>query len=102
MDDIGCTVPLQPYGQGFKDMTPAVDVVERMIVTKRLRHGNHPVLAMCAANAVVQRDPAGGRKFDKSKSGGKIDALVAMAMALASATIKGDATPLFDVEALIG
>lgn len=102
MDDIGCAVPLQPYGQGFKDMTPAVDVVERMVVTKRLRHGNHPVLAMCAGNAVVQRDPAGGRKFDKSKSGGKIDALVAMAMALASATIKGNVTPLFDVEALIG
>jgi phage terminase large subunit-like protein len=102
MDDIGCAVPLQPFGQGFKDMTPAVDVVERMVITKKLRHGNHPVLAMCAANAVVQRDPAGGRKFDKSKSGGKIDALVAMAMAIASATIKGNVTPVIDIEALIG
>jgi phage terminase large subunit-like protein len=28
------------------------------------------------------RDPAGARKFDKAKSTGRIDALVALAMAL--------------------
>jgi phage terminase large subunit-like protein len=100
LDDIGCAVPLQPYGQGFKDMTPAVDIVERMIVTRRLRHGGHPVLSMCAANAVVVKDPAGGRKFDKSKSGGKIDALVAMAMAIAVATVAAN-TKVLDVTALI-
>ncbi|HEY1418065.1 MAG TPA: terminase TerL endonuclease subunit, partial [Myxococcaceae bacterium] len=102
LDDIGCPVQLQPFGQGFKDMTPAVDVVERGIVTRKLRHGNHPVLAMCAANAVVTKDPAGGRKFDKSKSGGKIDALVAMAMALSAATLKGNLPTEIDIDALIG
>jgi phage terminase large subunit-like protein len=55
---------------------------------------------MCALNAVVSRDPAGGRKFDKSKSGGRIDALVAMSMALNLALTR--AQPTFDVEALIG
>ena len=56
-------------------------------------------LTMCASNAVITRDPAGGRKFDKAKSSGRIDALVALAMALTVATIK--ATPAFDAAALI-
>jgi phage terminase large subunit-like protein len=100
LDAIGSTVPIEPFGQGFKDMTPAVDILERLVVQKRVRHGMHPVLTWCATNAVISRDPAGGRKLDKSKSTGRIDALVALAMALAIATLKV-AKPI-DVEALIG
>lgn len=80
---IGANLPLVPFGQGFKDFSPAVDVLERCVAEKMLRHGGHPVLNMCAANAVVARDPAGGRKLDKSKATGRIDGLVALAMALA-------------------
>jgi phage terminase large subunit-like protein len=36
---------------------------------------------MCAANAVAIPDPAGNRKLDKSKATGRIDGLVALAMA---------------------
>jgi phage terminase large subunit-like protein len=100
LDAIGLQVVLSEHGQGFKDMTSAVDIVERLVTQKKLRHGLHPVLTMCALNAVVVRDPAGGRKFDKGKSGGRIDALVAMAMALNLALTR--AQPTFDVEALIG
>jgi len=101
LDAIGCAVPVEPHGQGFKDMTSAVDIVERLIIQKRLRHGMKPLLTMAAANAVVNRDPAGGRKFDKAKSTGRIDPLVALAMALNAANLKGADKP-FDVEALIG
>jgi len=100
LDAIGCHVPLEPHGQGYKDMSPAVDIVERLVVQKKLRHGAHPVLSWCAANAVVTRDPAGGRKFDKAKSTGRIDALVALAMALSLALLRA-AKPI-DIEALIG
>ena len=48
------------------------DVVERLVIQRKLRRGAHPVLQWCAANAVVTRDPAGGRKFDKAKSSGRI------------------------------
>src|SRR3546814_5169866 len=41
----------------------------------------HPALAMCAANAVAVPDPAGNRKLDKSKATGRIDGMVALAMA---------------------
>jgi len=88
LNEIGCSVPLVPHGQGFKDMSPAVDVLERHVVQKRIRHGNHPVLAMNVAHAVVTRDAAGGRKLDKAKSNGRIDGLVALAMAFSIALLK--------------
>jgi phage terminase large subunit-like protein len=97
---IGCHVPLLPHGQGFKDMTPAIDIVERLVLQKQLRHGGNPVLRTCVANAVVVRDPAGGRKLDKAKSTGRIDGIIALAMALSVGLLKGD--PLVDVSAMIG
>ena len=82
LDAIGAQVPMTPFGQGFKDMAPAVDRLERLVAERKLRHGAHPIMNMCAANAVTERDPAGNRKLTKKKSSGKIDGLVALAMAL--------------------
>lgn len=73
---------LIPHGQGFKDMNPAVEILEDLLTEKKLRHGIHPVLTYCASNVRVQTDPAGNRKFDKLKSTGRIDGIVALAMAL--------------------
>jgi phage terminase large subunit-like protein len=100
LDQIGCTVPLSEHGQGYKDMSPAVDILERMIVQRRLRHGAHPVLTWNAFNAVVTRDPAGGRKLDKAKSIGRIDGLVALAMAFSLTRVQ--APVKFDPAAMIG
>ena len=47
-------------------------------------HGGNPILTMCAANAVIERDAAGNRKLAKHKSTGRIDGMVALAMALAA------------------
>ena len=84
LDTIGVQLPMQPFGQGFKDMAPAVDKLERLVVDHKLAHGDNPVLNMCAANAIAERDPAGNRKLNKAKSIGRIDGLVALAMALGS------------------
>jgi phage terminase large subunit-like protein len=78
---IGAVMNLVPHGQGFRDMSPAVDALERAVAESKLQHGSHPVLTMCAANAVITKDPAGGRKLDKAKAAGRIDGLVALAMA---------------------
>jgi phage terminase large subunit-like protein len=75
------------FGQGFKDMSPALRSFEGEILNGRIAHGNHPVLAMCAACAVVQTDPAGNRKLAKHKSAGRIDAMVATTMAFGVAPI---------------
>ena len=80
IDRAGLDWPMEPHGQGFKDMSPALDTLEADLLNKRLRHGNHPVLTWNAANSVVVRDPAGSRKLDKSKSTGRIDGMVALAM----------------------
>ncbi len=82
LDNIGAQIPIQPLGQGFKDMAPAVDKLEQLVAGRKLCHAGHPLLNMCAAGAVVQSDPAGNRKLHKSKSYSKIDGLVALTMAL--------------------
>lgn len=90
--DIGCKLPLEPRGQGYKDAGPDIEVMTELAMTGRLRHGNHPVLRACMANAIATPDPAGNLKVDKEKSNGKasvrIDGAVSLAMAcgLASRT----------------
>lgn len=76
---------LRPFGQGFASFGPALDALEADVLNHALAHGNHPVLAMCAAKSVVVRDPAGNRKLDKSKATGRIDGMVALAMARGAA-----------------
>ncbi|OCG34786.1 MULTISPECIES: terminase large subunit [unclassified Gilliamella] len=78
---INANPPLVKFGQGFKDMTPALSILEDELLNGTIRHGNHPILTMCAANAVVTRDEADNRKFDKHKATGRIDGMQALAMA---------------------
>lgn len=75
----------EPMGQGFQSMSPALRDLESAILNRRIAHGGHPVLTMCAANATVQADPAGNRKLSKMKSHGRIDGMVALAMAMSVA-----------------
>lgn len=97
-ETLGIDLPLVEWGQGFKDMSPAIDTLESELLNGRIAHGNHPVLTMCAANAVISRDAAGNRKLDKHKATGRIDGLVAMAMAfgVANAEQEVDDTDAFN------
>ena len=76
----------KPFGQGFVSMSPALRELETLLLNGSLKHGNHPVLSMCAANATVVSDPAMNRKFVKAKSTGRIDGMVALAMAVGVAS----------------
>lgn len=82
---LGRELPLVEFGQGFRDMSPALDALESALANKKFRHGAHPVLTWCAANAIAVKDPAGNRKLDKAKSTGRIDGLQAVAMAIGAA-----------------
>jgi phage terminase large subunit-like protein len=75
----------EQMGQGFQSMSPALRTLESAILNEQIAHGGHPVLEMCAINATVQKDPAGNRKLSKTKSHGRIDGMVALAMAMAVA-----------------
>lgn len=70
------------FGQGFVSMSPALRSLDTLLLNGKLAHAMHPVLTMCAAHAVVTTDDAGNRKLSKSKSRGRIDGMVALAMAV--------------------
>ena len=76
------------FGQGYQSMSPALRELEGILLSGRMRHGMHPILTMCAHNAVVQMDPSGNRKLAKDKSNGRIDGLVALTQ---SVGVKSDA-----------
>ena len=86
LDKLGADLPLIEWGQGFKDMAPALDALEAELLNARIAHGMHPVLTMCAANAVVTKDPTGARKLDKARATGRIDGMQALAMAMGAAS----------------
>lgn len=81
MDDEGVVLPLEPFGQGFKDMAPSVDEYERMLISGELKHDGNPVMNWNVGSAVLDTDPAGNRKPTKAKSNGRIDGVVACVMA---------------------
>lgn len=91
-------LPLVPFGQGFKDMAPAVDAVEAAFVGGKVRHGDNPILRMCAANTKATLDPAGNRKLDKKKSTGRIDGFVALTMLVGHASVAAaEQEPNYDI-----
>lgn len=81
MERQGVELPMQEFGQGYVSMSPALDALEADLLNGVVRHGGNMPLAMCAKNAVAVPDPAGNRKLDKSKATGRIDGMVALAMA---------------------
>lgn len=82
LDRLDVVLPFEEFGQGFVSMGPAVDRAEIEFLHERFRHGGHPVMTMCAANAIIVQDAAGNRKMDKSKSTGRIDGMISLAMAV--------------------
>jgi len=70
------------WGQGFRDMAPAVDALDKAVAGRTLAHRGHPLLTWCFSNAVATLDAAGNRKLDKSKARFRIDGAVAATMAL--------------------
>ena len=88
----GLLIQMMPFGQGFKDMAPAISIFEELAVAGKIRHGGHPVLRWCISNAIVEQDPAGNRKLNKAKSFGRIDVAVAAVMAVAALKLQTEAT----------
>jgi phage terminase large subunit-like protein len=70
------------WGQGYKDMSEAVDVFEVSVLERKLKHDGNPVLTWNVSNTVTIADPAGNRKIDKTKTRFRIDGVVALVMAL--------------------
>jgi phage terminase large subunit-like protein len=98
LDGMGADWPLLPFGQGFKDMAPAIDSLEEKLLNEQIAHGGNPVLTMCMANAIIERDAAGNRKMNKAKATGRIDGAVALAMAVGVCKMDEDKLPVLGAD----
>jgi phage terminase large subunit-like protein len=76
----GSGLRLVPWGQGFRDMAPAIDALEVYVTERRIEHPNNQVLNWNMGNAVATMDPSGNRKIDKDKARFRIDGAVALTM----------------------
>lgn len=81
------------FGQGTQSMSPALRDLEADILNARLAHGDHPVLTMCAANAVVDGKDSANRKLSKKMSSGRIDGMTALTMAKGASAMDNIAGP---------
>lgn len=97
----GSGLRLVPWGQGYRDMAPAIDALELDVINRKLVHPSNPVLTWNMANAVQTTDPAGNRKLDKDKARFRIDGAVALAMMCGLKSKDRAGVPL-DVAAMIG
>lgn len=96
-DNEGIYIDFSDFGQGFKDMAPAVDEFETRLLARELKHNGNPCMTWCAANTVMADDPAGNRKPAKNKSTGRIDGIVAAVMAVGTSMQEQEA----DINAFI-
>jgi phage terminase large subunit-like protein len=78
----GVDLPLQPFGQGYREQGPAVRAFEEAILNRTLRHNGNPLLTWCVSNVVPNTDPTGAVKLDKDRSRERIDPVVAAVMAI--------------------
>lgn len=95
LSDEGLDIPMREHPQGFRRqgdnplwMPSSVQELENAIIEGRLRVHVNPVLRWNVSSVVIRHDPAGtdNRVFDKRKSTGRIDGVVALAMAVGAAS----------------
>ncbi len=95
LDALGLTLPLVEHPQGGKKkgkdsglwMPGSKLVLETLILEKRIRLRRNPVLISAMMSAATENDPFGNFWFSKRRATNRIDALIALAMAIGAATI---------------
>ena len=71
------------FGQGFASMNSPSTQLQALVVSEKIRHGGHPLLAVQAMHCAKETDATSGSiKPSKKKSTERIDGIVALVMAL--------------------
>ena len=99
LEGMGFTVI--PFGQGYKDMSPASKELMKLTLEKNIAHGGNPVLRWMMDNIYVKTDPAGNIKPDKEKSTERIDGAVALVMALDRAIRNVNKASVYDERGIL-
>lgn len=79
-EDYGMNV--QWHGQGFKDMSPPMQHLEKLIIDRQIHFGKNPVTRFCFDNTVVVTNSYGSVRPDHDKANEKMDATVSVIMAI--------------------
>lgn len=101
LDNLGLRLPIVEHPQGGKKkgkdsglwMPGSKLTLETLILEKRIRIRRSPVLISAMMSAATENDPYGNFWFSKRKATNRIDALVALAMAVGAATVSAPAPP---------
>ncbi len=86
-------IPMVEMRQGSLTMNEPCKLLESLVVSHRIRHGDNPVLTWMAGNAAVKVASQGNIMIDKDKSADKVDGMVAAAMAVGR-LVFGSAQPV--------
>ena len=107
LDALGVTLPIVEHPQGGKKkgstglwMPGSKLTLETLILEGRIRLRRSPVLISAMMGAAMETDPFGNSWFAKRKATLRIDALVALAMAVGAATAGAEQS--VDVLAMVG
>jgi phage terminase large subunit-like protein len=90
--------PAVEHRQGWISMGPAIQTLEKAILSKKFQHGGHPILRWNFDNVVLADDGKGNKSFHKGKARDKIDGAVAAAMAVSRAATGEDTRSVYDTE----
>lgn len=75
------------HRQGFASMALPCKQLTEAFLNRQIRHGDSPVMRWHFGNVCTEEDAAGNIKFNKRKSYGRIDSMVAAAMATGRAIL---------------
>lgn len=100
LDALGLTLPIVEHPQGGKRkgasglwMPGSKLTLETLILEKRIRIKRNPVLISAMMSAATENDPFGNFWFSKRRATNRIDALIALAMAVGAATAHVEREP---------
>ena len=103
LEDADVTVPMIPHGQGYYKaqdsglwMPHSIELFEEMLDDGTITIKTNPCLRWNASSAVTEADQKENRIFAKKRSTGRIDGVVASAMAIGAA--EGDITDEGDID----
>ncbi len=79
----GDGLQMEQYRQGYGSLSAPSKQFENWVVSGKVLHGGHPVLAWQAGNVAIQTDSAAGNiKPSKARSTERIDGIVSLVMAI--------------------
>lgn len=82
--------------QRYKELSPGMNELLKMVLTKEFAHDGNPILTWNADNIVLREGPDGSIRPDKGKAREKIDGIVALIMAMGRAVAHSETTSVYD------